>query len=81
MRDGNDWPPPGILFDFLHVALPAANVLEYRSRSEPLLTARGVSIVEWGLWNGPELFSMGLFYPAAGENAAAEFRICPLAEN
>ncbi|MHB8577563.1 MAG: FAD-binding oxidoreductase [Dehalococcoidia bacterium] len=54
----DDWPGAGTLFDFVHVALPASRVLDFKRESEPLLTGRGISIGEWGLWNQPELFSL-----------------------
>jgi alkyldihydroxyacetonephosphate synthase len=56
-----DWLPPNLLFDFIHVSLPPARVLEFKAQAQRLLLARGVSIGEWGLWNGPELFSATLF--------------------
>jgi alkyldihydroxyacetonephosphate synthase len=54
------WIPEGMLADFVHVALPASRVLEYRDRALGLLAGRGISVREWGLWNQPELFSVGV---------------------
>ena len=58
---GGDWPPAGILVDFLHVWLPASRVLDIKRETQRLMLARGVSIGEWGLWHGPELFSIAVF--------------------
>ena len=48
----------GRSFDYLHMALPISQVLEYRRRCEELLAARGVRVVEYAIWSRPELFSM-----------------------
>ena len=48
----------GRSFDYLHMALPISQVLDYRSRCEEILAARGVRIVEYAIWSRPELFSM-----------------------
>lgn len=44
--------------DYLHVALPAGRVLEYRKKCEKLLDAEGVSVREWSVWGRPEFFSL-----------------------
>ena len=44
--------------DYLHVALPAGKVLEYRKKCEKLLDAEGVSVREWSVWGRPEFFSL-----------------------
>ncbi len=44
--------------DYLHVALPAGKVLEYRKRCERILAAEGVSVREWSVWGRPEFFSL-----------------------
>ena len=48
----------GRSFDYLHMALPVSQVLEYRRRCEQMLAARGVRVVEYAIWSRPELFSM-----------------------
>jgi FAD/FMN-containing dehydrogenase len=58
---GGDWPPQGLLVDFLHVWLPASRVLATKQQAQTLLLERGVSVGEWGLWHGPELFSIAVF--------------------
>ncbi len=54
----------GPLVDYIHVALPASRVLEYRSRCMELAEQQGVLIREFGLWNRPELFSVVLADPS-----------------
>lgn len=54
------WLPEGVRFDFVHVSLPASKVLPYRDQVAALMAERGVSVVEWGLWNQPELFSVAV---------------------
>ncbi|MEK7217015.1 MAG: FAD-binding oxidoreductase, partial [Chloroflexota bacterium] len=51
---------PGPIADFVHVALPASRVLEYRKRCLDMATASGVWVRDCGLWNRPELFSLAL---------------------
>ncbi len=69
------WLPEGAVFDFIHVSLPASRVLEFRDKAAALLAERGVSVREWGLWNQPELFSVGMQYflrrPEDAEHFAA----------
>ena len=50
--------PP--LVDYVHVALPASRVLEYRGRCIELACRHQVHLREFGLWNRPELFSVAL---------------------
>ena len=44
--------------DYLHVALPAGRVLEYRRKCEALLSEERVSVREWSVWGRPEFFSL-----------------------
>ena len=48
----------GRSFDYLHMALPTSQVLEYRRRCDRILSDRGVRVVEYAIWSRPELFSM-----------------------
>ena len=50
----------GIRRDWIHVALPASRVLEFRKAAMGIISWRGVSLQESGLWTQPELFSMRL---------------------
>ncbi len=43
--------------DYLHVALPVSQVLEYRKRCKRIFAASGVSVREWSVWARPDLFS------------------------
>ena len=44
--------------DYLHLALPVSQVLEYRRRCDELMAGTGVRVVEYAIWSRPELFSM-----------------------
>ena len=52
------WQPRGRGFDYLHVALPVSQVLDYRLRCEEILSRRGLRVIEYAIWTRPELFSM-----------------------
>ena len=43
--------------DYLHVALPVSQVLEYRKRCKRIFAANRVSVREWSVWARPDLFS------------------------
>jgi len=47
----------GFRMDYLHVALPASKVLEYRRRCQKILASHRVAVREWSLWARPELLS------------------------
>ena len=57
------WQHRGRGFDYLHLALPISQVLDYRRRCEEILSKRGLKVVEYAIWTQPELFSM-LVVPA-----------------
>jgi FAD/FMN-containing dehydrogenase len=48
----------GLARDWIHVALPASQVLPFKQAASEVISRRGVSLQECGLWNQPELFSM-----------------------
>ena len=50
----------GRSFDYLHVALPASKVLEYRLKCEAIFRKYDVRATEFAIWTEPELFSMVL---------------------
>lgn len=52
------WQRRGRGFDYLHMALPVSQVLDYRRRCESILSRLGVKVVEYAIWTQPELFSM-----------------------
>jgi len=61
----------GVHQDWVHVALPASQVLTFRREAIALAAARGVRFRESGLWTGPELFSLRLA-KEGGDRARAE---------
>ena len=69
----DSWLPEGVRFDFIHVALAASRVLPFRDRAAVLMAERDVSVVEWGLWNQPELFSVVLQEHVKDEAQAQSF--------
>ena len=62
----------GVYRDWIHVALPAAKVLDYRRAAQDLVRRRGVRLQESGLWVQPELFSLRL---GAEENSLGDARL------
>ena len=63
----------GRSFDYLHMALPISQVLDYRGRCGKILSARGIRIVEYAIWSRPELFSM-MVVPEDTSGAEEDFR-------
>lgn len=59
-RQRRELSPDPIRRDWVHVALPASRVLEYRKKAVEILARHGVRIRESGIWTQPELFSMSL---------------------
>ena len=60
----------GVYRDWIHVALPASEVLPFRKAALEIVKRRGVDAVESGLWIRPELFSMPLRIDGAGKKDA-----------
>ena len=60
----------GIYRDWIHVALPASEVLPFRKQALAIVKRRGVDAVESGLWIRPELFSMPLRIDSDGKKDA-----------
>lgn len=61
-------------FDYLHLALPTSQVLEYRRQADQIIAAAGIKSVEYAIWSRPELFSM-LIIPKYGERAESRNRL------
>ncbi len=61
-------------FDYLHLALPASRVLEYRRQAGEILADQGIAVTEYAIWSRPELFSM-LILPESGDPAEARQRL------
>lgn len=47
-----------VKMDFVHVALPQSQVVEYHRQSQRILGRHRVRPLEWGTWTCPELFSI-----------------------
>src|SRR5262245_7747354 len=63
-------PPRGELSrDWIHVALPASNVLAFRKRAIEIVSRRGVGVQESGLWTRPEMFSLRLSVMVGNDDA------------
>ena len=58
--------------DYLHVALPASKVLEYRRRCREFLAEQEIPVPEWSIWGRPEFFSFLIADPAAGEDVTSQ---------
>ena len=73
--------------DYLHVALPASKVLEYRGRCQEILAGYPISVREWSLWARPEFFSFliapddSLDASASDDMAQAVDRVLSLAQD
>ncbi len=61
-------------FDYLHLALPASKVLEYRRQAGEILASQGIAVSEYAIWSRPELFSM-LILPESGDPSEARQRL------
>ena len=55
--------------DWIHVALPASNVLAFRRRAIEVVSRRGVGVQESGLWTRPEMFSLRLAVMVGNDDA------------
>ncbi|MBI4337710.1 MAG: FAD-binding oxidoreductase [Chloroflexi bacterium] len=55
--------------DYLHVALPASQVLAYRHFAQQALQRHGVVVREWSIWGRPEFFSLMVVDPAPAEGS------------
>jgi len=51
---------PRTKFDYLNVSLPTSKILQFNSELLRITKARGVELLEAGLWQCPELFSIVL---------------------
>ena len=57
-------------YDFVHVSLPASQVLEYRRRCPEILSRHHAHLLEYALWTRPELFSVVIVGMALTESQA-----------
>ncbi|MGE5303523.1 MAG: FAD-binding oxidoreductase [Alphaproteobacteria bacterium] len=65
-RERRERGKDGSYRDWIHVALPASKVLQFRRDAAMLIEKHGVRLLESGLWVQPELFSMRLGAEDAG---------------
>jgi alkyldihydroxyacetonephosphate synthase len=77
--------PQGILdtrpeasFDYIHIALPASQVLPYRDKALALCQQRQILVDQCGIWTRPELFSMVLHNPGGQLELLADTVDCLL---
>ena len=61
-------------FDYLHLALPASKVLEYKRQASQILDSQGIAVTEYAIWSRPEMFSM-LILPESGDPSEARQRL------
>ena len=54
-------------FDYLHLALPAGKVLDYKRKAEQILQSHKLMVIEYAIWSRPEFFSM-MIVPATPDN-------------
>jgi FAD/FMN-containing dehydrogenase len=64
-RDNRRDRSPDTVFDYMHVALPASRVLDFRQTCHEETERAGVGLLECGLWTGPECFSAVMSMPVA----------------
>ena len=58
--------------DYLHVAIPASRVLEYRRQCQELLKEHRIPVREWSLWGRPEFFSLLIADPGPTTDTTSE---------
>jgi FAD/FMN-containing dehydrogenase len=63
---------PGTKYDYIHVSLPASKVLAFRESMLRIAQEGNVSVLEVGLWQGPELLSLVLSAKARDPKVATK---------
>jgi FAD/FMN-containing dehydrogenase len=58
--------------EYLHVALPTSDVLEYRRQCHRILQNRNILAREWSVWGRVEWFSFLFIDPDDQENSSAD---------
>ena len=58
--------------EYLHVALPVSQVLEYRRRCQRILNRRNIQVREWSVWGRGEWFSFLLVENDDAENQSSD---------
>jgi len=59
-------------FDFLHMAIPAAHLLDFRARTLTCIQTHGISLCEEGVWIWPECYSLVLYCQQTHDNKAEQ---------
>lgn len=74
LREGHwlETPEGKSQFDFLHMTIPVACLLDFRARALACLQARGVSLCEEGVWIWPECYALVLYCRQTRDNNAAQ---------
>ncbi|MBI4233515.1 MAG: FAD-binding oxidoreductase [Chloroflexi bacterium] len=58
--------------DYLHVAVPASRVLEYRKHCQEILAGYRIPVREWSLWARPEFFSFMIADPGPSTQTTSQ---------
>jgi len=61
-----------VIFDYIHVALPRAEILAFRRSALAALRRHGVAPTSFGVWTQPELASLEMVRPVRGDRLAAK---------
>ena len=74
LREGKwlETPAGKSQFDFLHMTIPAARLLELRTQVFACIQSSGVSLCEEGVWIWPECYSLVLYCRQTRDNSAAQ---------
>jgi alkyldihydroxyacetonephosphate synthase len=74
LREGQwlETPQGKSQFDFLHMTIPVAHLLDFRQQVFACVQQRGVSLCEEGIWIWPECYSLVLYCRQTRDNQAAE---------
>jgi FAD/FMN-containing dehydrogenase len=74
LREGKwlETPQGKSQFDFLHMTIPVARLLEFRSRVFACVQANSISLCEEGIWIWPECYSLVLYCRQTRDNNAAQ---------
>jgi FAD/FMN-containing dehydrogenase len=74
LREGKwlETPQGKSQFDFLHMTVPVARLLEFRAQAFARIQANGVALCEEGVWIWPECYSLVLYCRQTRGNNAAQ---------
>ena len=66
--------PGSAVFDYLHLYVPQSQALTFFAEATRLFADAGAEVVEWGLWNQPELVSLAVHQQTDTTDAVARLR-------